>query len=61
MTSGHVASLICFIMYFVYSISTLNSDSISKIWDEMRIKSGYNRNWVLDRVRIKLGWNENES
>ena len=41
-----------------YSISTLNLDKISKIWDEMRIKDRYNENWDLDKVRIKLGWNE---
>jgi hypothetical protein len=29
-----------------YSISTLNSDKISKIWDEMKIKFGYNENKI---------------
>ena len=31
---------------FPLSISTLNSDKISKIWDEMRIKFGYNENKI---------------
>ena len=42
-TCGHVASLIS---ASVYSISTLNSDKISKIWDEMRIKFGCSENKV---------------
>jgi hypothetical protein len=29
-----------------YSISTLNLDKISKIWDEMRIKFGCNENKI---------------
>jgi hypothetical protein len=46
----------------LYSVSTLNSDKLSTIWDEMRIKFGcsenrvwikWGQNWVEMRMRFK--------